>query len=194
MLIERRILSCAYLKEVFTGKRHWVSIATIDGPNGKEEAIDEAQGVSLLPHSRHVPSITTTAAQHPPARHLVAALRWFYLGVSAATLLQQPAGASFLRALLQLLEEYQYHFSSATAQSLKVIRMRGPRAAAASTIGADDNKEIIAPALQRQGGRVLYEHLLTPHLAHGLSGLQVRVARAAGLSSVAPPTCLTCPR
>ena len=107
-----------------------------------------------------------------------AALRWFYLGISATGLLQQPSGAPFLRALLQLLEEHQYHFASSTAQSIKAIRARGPRTGQVSGggagAGASGPGDDIAPSLQRVGGKVLYEFLLTPHLAHAISALQVR--------------------
>ena len=158
-LVEKRIRSFGYLREVFAGSRHWVSIASLGNGGGyiKEDGLEETQ-----------------------------ALRWFYLGISASTLLQHPAGAPFLRALLQLLEEHQYHFASSTAQSIKAIRARGPRGGgggggggggSSGGGGGADDKEVIAPALQRVQGKVLYEYLLTPHLAHALSGVQVRVAR-----------------
>ena len=95
-------------------------------------------------------------------------LRWFYLGVSLATLLPQPPGATFVRAVLQVLEELQYHFSSQTGRSIKAIRAR-PAVRGASN---DD----LTPALQRANGKVLYEYLLTPHVAHGLSGIHVGAA------------------
>jgi len=85
-----------------------------------------------------------------------------------------------LRGLLQLLEEYQYHFSSSTSQSLNAIRARRRTNTVSGRGGAsgmgserEEDSERIAPTLQRVGGKVLYEHLLTPHLAHGLSGVQV---------------------
>ena len=110
-----------------------------------------------------------------PRVRISAALRWFYLGVSAATLLQQPAGAPFLRGLLQLLEEHQYHFASSTVQNIKAIRARGPLGPGGGASANDESseKDVIKPTLQRVGGKVAYEYLLTPHLAHALSGSQV---------------------
>jgi len=141
--MERRFRSIAYLHEVFGGSRHWMSVASFG--KDPESSIDEVQ-----------------------------TLRWFYLGVSAATMLQQPAGAPFLRALLQLLEEHQYHFSSSTVQNIKAIRARGASGQARSlSDDADSHKDLLKPTLQRVEGKVAYEYLLTPHLAHALSGIQV---------------------
>ena len=98
-----------------------------------------------------------TSLTHPQRTHLYsrAALRWFYLGVSAATMLQQPAGAPFLRALLQLLEEHQYHFSSSTVQNIKAIRARGASGQARSlSDDADSHKDLLKPTLQRVEGKV----------------------------------------
>jgi len=145
-VLERRIRSVSYLREVFGGSRHWVSVAAI----GKEPdgSIEESQ-----------------------------TMRWFFLGVSAATLLPQPAGAPFLRALLQLLEEHQYHFSSSTVQNIKAIRARGASGQQRSSLTEEsDRRDILKPTLQRVDGKVAYEYLLTPHLAHALSGSQVLIS------------------
>ena len=54
-----------------------------------------------------------------------AALRWLYLGASIAPLLVVPEGSDFLKALLQLFEEYQYHFASAARQNMRKISRLG---------------------------------------------------------------------
>ena len=38
----------------------------------------------------------------------------------------------------------------------------------------DDEKDLLTPTLQRVNGRVVFQYLLTPHIAHALSGSQVR--------------------
>ena len=96
-------------------------------------------------------------------------LRWFYLGVSLATLLPHPPGVPFVRAVLQLLEELQYHFASSTERSIKAIRAR-PALKLGGAVGDDDSLTV---SLQRANGKVLYEYLLTPHVAHALSGAMV---------------------
>ena len=84
----------------------------------------------------------------------------------------------FLRAVLQLLEEHSYHFSSTTERSIKIIRAKAPGAHHGS--GGDDD---MTPSLQRVGGKVLYEFLLlTPHVAHALSSVQVALSACELLS------------
>ena len=61
-LVVRRTTSFAYLKEVFSGDRHWVSIVSL---TKDEEQPDDPQGAhtrahSLSPHSRARAAITTT--------------------------------------------------------------------------------------------------------------------------------------
>jgi hypothetical protein len=85
--------------------------------------------------------------------------------------MQQQPGPQFLRAVLQLLEEHSYHFSSTTERSIKIIRAKAPGAHHGGS--ADDD---FAPSLQRVGGKVIYEFLLTPHVAHALSGAQVALS------------------
>ena len=140
-LVEHRLRTFAYLKDVYQGNRHFLSVISLNGSTNKEDGLEENM-----------------------------VLRWFYLGVSLATLLQQPPGAPFVRSALQLLEELQHHFSSSRSA---VIRTRPaamrPRPAA---IGDGDD---LTPSLQRVNGKVMYENLLTPHVAHALSGVQVAI-------------------
>ena len=127
-------------------------------------------------------------------------LRWFYLGVSIGPLLQLQSGPPFVKAVslpvqkrpygrppparmaprpseqvLQLLEEFQYHFARSTVQNMKIIKAkhsrRGGLQAGGAGGGSDDD---LKPSLQRQNGEVLYAYLLTPHIAHPLSASQVR--------------------
>ena len=113
-LVERRRRSCAYLKEVYGGSKHWLSVVTLGAASSaKDDGLEEAQ-----------------------------VLRWFYLGVSLATLLPQPPGAPFVRAILQLLEELQYHFSSSTERNIKSIRARGPNRAGSGTLAAGDDSDL----------------------------------------------------
>ena len=47
-LLDRRLRSLAYLKEVFVGNRHFLSIASINSlGSAKEEGIDETTGASI---------------------------------------------------------------------------------------------------------------------------------------------------
>jgi hypothetical protein len=142
LLVEQRARSFDYLKQVHQGDMHWLSAVTL-GP----------QDAAL---SRSVESLQV--------------LRWFYLGVSLGPLLQLPSGPPFVRALLQLFEEFQYHFARSAVQNMKIIKSRGSRAAAPAGGSSEDD---LRPQLQRMGGEVLYAYLLTPHIAHPLSASQV---------------------
>jgi len=106
-------------------------------------------------------------------------LRWYSLGVSLAALLPQPPGAPFVRAVLQLLEEYQHYVASSDRQ-FKITRARGHRLERGGMANDDD----FSVSLQRSGGKVLYEYLLTPHAAHALSGVQVALSLCEVLAKI----------
>ena len=147
-LMDRRLRSVAYLRDVFAGERHFLSVTCLsaDSQAATLEGIDENQ-----------------------------VRRWFYLGVSLSTILPQQAGAPFVRAVLQVFEELQHCFASSTERSIKSIRTRVPTRGGGND-GEGGGSGDLTPSLQRQNGKVLYEYLLTPHLAHGLSGLHVALS------------------
>ena len=171
-LVERRLRVFSYLKDVYSGNQHFLSVASISpgGGSSKEDGLDETLGASTC-HERRDATRARTLTQRGVLSLCPPVLRWFYLGVSLATLLPQPPGVPFVRAVLQLLEEHQYHFASSTERNIKIIRAR-PAVKHGGGGGGDDE---LTPALQRSGGKVLYEYLLTPHVAHALSGVQVAI-------------------
>ena len=125
---------------------------------------------------------------HPGCSHLVrpsrAALRWLYIGVSLAPLLQRPAGVPFLRALLQLQEEYQYHFRE-PSENQKAFRARSAAGQQRVMMGDHgDHSDMLKPMLLRVEGKVVYEYLFTPHLAHAISGIQVVLSLCELMSKV----------
>lgn len=166
-LVERRVRSFAYLKEVYDGSdRHWLSVISF-GPTGPKEegAVEEPHGKTrpgvALADVPLPPIMLTLAPMYPPA-----ALRWYTLGLSLAALISQPPGAPFVRAVLQLLEEHQYYFSAGGGDRNKGILPHAQHHA---------DEQSLTPSLRRSGGKVLYEHLLTHHVAHALSGVQLAV-------------------
>lgn len=44
--------------------------------------------------------------------------QWFHVGMSLAPLLQLDSGWQFIRACAQLMEEFEYHFSSVAMQGM----------------------------------------------------------------------------
>jgi len=159
-LVDRRIKSFAYLKDVYGGSQHWLSVVSL-GANPKEDVDENARGRSAKDEQE------------------LQVLRWYSLGVSLAALLPQPPGAPFVRAVLQLLEEYQHYVASSDRQ-FKITRARGHRLERGGMANDDD----FSVSLQRSGGKVLYEYLLTPHAAHALSGVQVALSLCEVLAKI----------
>ena len=98
--------------------------------------------------------------------------RYFTLGYSLATLRRVPPGIQFVRALAQMIEEYEYHFSTAVSQGMVRWSFDGferfqklMRASAAATpVAVVGEGDTVRPKIQASGGTVVYEHLLTPHI------------------------------
>jgi len=148
--LERRILSFEYLQRTLALEHHWLSVVSLPPKEQTTKSSDDAQG-----------------------------LRWYCLGVSIAAIekLQSASAAALVKALLQLFEEYNFHFGRAVqvVQSVRrairhrvreSVRESVGRSAATSSASAEDD---FAVALHRVNGEVLYLYLLTPHVPHALS-------------------------
>lgn len=174
-LVESRCALIRRLKRTLDGKDHWLGVVRLasDAP-------------SLAAMLSSVDAGTSDEG-----------FRWYSLGVSLGPLLELPSGAAFVRAVLQLWEEFEYHFASPTAQSMKAFsaRVLGPTAQAASALatlavgdaGTDDgggpvddlsprpDAEGLRPSLRTtSSGGVRYEVLNVPRLAlrvHATSAL-----------------------
>ena len=137
-LVKQRMAGFDYMRRVGTGERHWLSTVSLgDQEAGLAKAVD--------------PDVV---------------LKWYFLGLSFAPLLQLASGATFVKAVAQLLEEYAYHFAKGV-DSRRATRARG-RAPPASAAAGDDDV-VLKPALQRSRGDVVYVYLLTQHTPHALS-------------------------
>ena len=102
-IVERRLQTLEYIKRVYAGECHWLSVALLPSSDEANKQLDKQ-------------AKDAETAQ---------ALRWFYLGVSIAPLIIVPAGPIFVRALLQLFEEYQYHFASTARINIRKISRLG---------------------------------------------------------------------
>ena len=78
-IVERRLQTLEYIKRVYAGECHWLSVALLPSSDEANKQLDKQ-------------AKDAETAQ---------ALRWFYLGVSIAPLLPVPEGPIFVRALLQ---------------------------------------------------------------------------------------------
>jgi len=146
-LVEQRFRTFEYLKRVQQGDTHWLSTVAL-GP--QEQPLHKGVDATTV-------------------------LRWFYLGLSIGPLLQLQSGPPFVKAVLQLLEELQYHFANRAMQNMKVVKanVRGRHINHEKADAGGGSADDLKPQLQRAGGEVLYAYLLTPHIAHQLSASQV---------------------
>ncbi|KAL1528370.1 hypothetical protein AB1Y20_009722 [Prymnesium parvum] len=149
-IVERRRQTLEYIKRVCAGERHWLSVV-------------------LLPSADDAKSQQDKQAREAETAQ---ALRWFYLGVSIAPINSVLDGAAFVKALLQLFEEYQYHFASA-ARLKNTKRHSRPSSRLPSYSTSDDDFSV---TLSRVNGEVVYDYLFTPCVAHVLSAAHVLTA------------------
>ncbi|CAM9666660.1 unnamed protein product [Ectocarpus sp. 4 AP-2014] len=109
-------------------------------------------------------------------------LRLFYLGVGLAKLLQSKGGLELIRGILQLLEEWEYHFALAGVAHHSVKAMlaknidnidHSARGRDASEEGGGKHQEQIVARLKKFNNEVVYENLLTPEVPFALDYLEV---------------------
>ena len=97
--------------------------------------------------------------------------QYFYLGLSVGKLLNLPSGAFCVQALTQLLEEWEYHFASATFQSMKFVMANssdGPYPKSSPVPPGGPNETGQSAGIYKWNGHTVYEHLLVPHIPFNL--------------------------
>lgn len=92
-IVKRRTKTLDYLQRVYGGTARFMNLFEISG--------DEV--VAAYPSERN-PDIAKKVE------------RWFALGISLATLIQSVHGATFVRSLAQLLEEFDYYYGHAASK------------------------------------------------------------------------------
>lgn len=106
---------------------------------------------------RITPAVVETVCRSSSLRRQVEG--WWCLGVSLAQLQEYPAGPLYVRACLQLCEEYTFHHGSSLSQNMKSLR-----AVVADTLSAEDLLPVtsssisIKPRLLKSSGQVIYQH------------------------------------
>jgi hypothetical protein len=92
---------------------------------------------------------------------------FFYLGLSASKILQaQLSGIEVVRESLQLFEEWEYHFSSFSVQSVKYVMGRNLSTAFPE---AETEQVQTSYTISKFNNDVVYERLQCPHVAFELS-------------------------
>lgn len=143
-LVEKRIQHLNYIQKIHKGEVYWMNTCKISIDDMKEFF--------------HESTLEKRVEQ------------WFFLGISLAPLLQVSNGWWFLRALVQLLEEYEYHFSNLAVQGMKYLKAMTSTSVQQLSVVTGRS---VKPSIQRVGRTVVYEFLRTPNVPCELDYCQV---------------------
>ena len=135
-LVQKRIENFTYMKKIHMGKTHWMNVVLLN-QSDILQAYDPAQLARLQE-------------------------KWTTLGLSVGRLLSLPLnGSMMVRSLAQLLSEFDYHFASATKQSVKFLMAKeGDMYIDTLSSHSPDDGDSVKPALHKCKGVPVYEHLL----------------------------------
>eukprot|EP01084_Bolivina_argentea_P017057 31870_1 len=141
-MVNKRMSCFSYMKKILAGNVFWLNCVLL-----KRDDLE-----------------LYTRKQDQPRQHV---LKLYYLGISLAHVLQQVSGAgSLVRSVLQLMEEWEYHFSSGTNQSIRGMMAKNTEQLFLSGESTKLNREFpdepIIPKLRKLCNVVIYGFLLTP--------------------------------
>lgn len=165
-LIEKRKNNFLYLMEIHSGGSYWLNSVLID----KKEL-----------HSYLVEKPSTRAVMY------------YYFGISLSKILELSSGPATIKAMIQLMEEWEYFFASTTMQSMKYMMARtsnyiypnfmptdttSPAGSQGNNAGNNPNSNPdgdhqIKSGIYKFNNDVVYEYLLTPHIPFELNYIEV---------------------
>ena len=131
--------------------------------------------------------IMLKAPMNPSARRTV---MYYSLGMSASNLLVQEGmkGFHFVYAFAQLMEEWEYHFSSPTMQGMKLLLARNSSTPYPQTIissNSEKEEDLVGRiSVHKHNGNVVYEYLMTPPLPIEFDYVEVLTALSEVLTSL----------
>ena len=162
-LVTKRKSNISYLKKFHEGDHYWMNVISMS----KQELLDFVD--------KKVPDQRTVG--------------YFYLGISLSKLFDEFNGgdtpsnpenvAKLIRGITQLIEEFEFYFSSSAMQSVKYAFARnaacmhpnlspnsfqGDAPSAVGTTNLNDPDNIAKPNVYKYQSDVVYEFLLTPHI------------------------------
>lgn len=113
-------------------------------------------------------------------------LNYFYLGLSLSKILELTTGSKIVRAILQLIEEWEYYFSGPGIQGMKFVMAKSCNTLYPKTspLIEADGTEIFRPNIYKFNGSVVFEHLLDPVLPFDLDYVEVLLSLSSTLLSV----------
>ncbi|KAG2382291.1 hypothetical protein C9374_005493 [Naegleria lovaniensis] len=145
-LVQKRVENLDYLRRFHEGKIMWLNVVKVS-PSEIENAYQPKELQKRLE-------------------------QWLCLGVSLAPLINYNDGYHFVRACSQLMEEYEYHYSSMAMQGMKILK------AFTNTFVDEEtpiipSQKTIKPVIHKSNGSVIYEFLQTPHIPCSLDYCQI---------------------
>lgn len=147
VILSKRLPAFAYLKHFFQGDSFWMQTVYFS-------KLDIKKFSSSMDYKAKCLSL-------------------FTLGISLSKINDslKSGQSQSVFALLQLFEEWEYHFTSPPTQALKYLMARNSSTLTPQSAqgGADSDKI----SIYKYNSEVVYEHLLVPHMPFDLSFLEV---------------------
>ena len=158
-LVQQRISNFIYLRKIHEGGRFWLNIVLLNNSDIQ----------------RLVQSVV-------PKQRVVA---FYYLGLSLYSLVELKGGATMVRALSQLVEEYEYFCSGAAMQGMKLLLAKNSNCVYPSLMAIDLTEDsLVRPSIFKFQNSVVFERLKTPHVSFELDYVEVVLALSDALSNI----------
>lgn len=143
LLGEKRKKCFSYLKDLYGGGHLWLKCIRFSG-----EEITKFSDVSISSNRT---------------------LYFFYFGLSLAKLVDQKSGVTLVRAVTQLLEEWEYYTASFSVQSMKYVMARNTLFAFSQNAPQDSDSGLLC----KFNNDIIYQHLLTPSVSFDTDFIEV---------------------
>ena len=101
---------------------------------------------------------------------------FFKFCLSLGRILHLPKGLPLVRAFSQLMEEWEYFFSSTAMQGVKYVMARNSAAPFPQTQIKEGNAELSRPSVFKFNNSVVYEYLDTTNVSVDLDYIEVLLA------------------
>ncbi len=146
-LIDKRINNFLYLKKIHEGGCYWLNCVLF-------EKNDLNNCIQLkCPDNR--------------------SLTYYYLGLSVSSLLDITDGPPVIKALSQLMEEWEYAFSNAAIQGMKYVLARTSNGVYPQFTAVADDQDQIRSTVYKFDNDVIYQYLNFPHVPFELDYIEV---------------------
>jgi hypothetical protein len=106
---------------------------------------------------------------------------YFILGLSISKVLEQNSIINIVRSFSQLIEEWEYHYSGTTMQSVKFVMAKNSPCLYPESV-QQGVEELSRPSIYKFNNVVVYEYLEVPHLPFELDYIEVLLALLDSLS------------